>query len=353
MYDSLKVSCPPESFDDYWFHYRLWHSRYAELSEADFEEFYQKPLYQYFRGFGINFDTQKLEIPTAVTTPPIHAMPLSFKSEEYYRKIIELCASKNIPLLIVVSPFAVIDKEQMQFIQSGLIADEYDVDFINFNSLDGYEAMELDFNTDFGDAQHLNYIGNVKYTRLLAEIISERYDIPDRRGNPRYTDWELHSRDILCRTLNQYLKAESDLDGYIHKLQDKQCDYTIAVMAAGCTMGIAQYAEGLSAFGIDMEELQDGSLYIIKDGATAFRADQICWNYKDTLDNNILESRKETKFIENSFVIDHSLVWNHYDYAAADKGIYFLVYDNFTKELADVCRFYVDTSSGMIIKEQQ
>lgn len=71
LYNSLKVSSPPETFDNYWFNYRLWHSRYTELSDADFKEFYQIPMYQYFRGFGINFVTQKMEISTAAITPPL------------------------------------------------------------------------------------------------------------------------------------------------------------------------------------------------------------------------------------------------------------------------------------------
>ena len=352
LYKSLKVSSSPETFDNYWFNYRLWHSRYTELSEADFKEFYQVPMYQYFRGFGINFVTQKMEVPVDAITPPIKPLPLSSKTEEYFRKIIELSISEKIPLLIVASPFIVNDKEQRQFVQSELIASEYGIDFINFNTFDSYSAMGLNFETDFADSQHLNYIGNVKYSKFIAEIISEKYDIPDRRDDILYAEWALHSQDIKCRTFNQYLREESDITNYIHKLQNEESNYTIVIMTISNTKDVVPYAEELSMFGINVDEIQDGNLYVIKDGIVNYQTEQMCWEYKEMLDNNTLEINKETRFNENSFLISHSLLWNNYEYVTAEKGIYFFVYDNFSKELADVCCFYKDTNYGIILKER-
>ena len=350
LYNSLKVSSPPETIDNYWFNYLLWHSRYTELSDADFKEFYQIPMYQYFRGFGINFVTQKMEISTAAITPPIKAMPLSLKSEEYYRKIIELSISERIPLLIVVSPFMVTEKEQMQFVESELIASEYGIDFINFNNLESYKLMDLNFDTDFADSQHLNYIGNVKYSNVIAKIITEKYDIPDRRDDILYEEWKLHSKDIKSRTYNQYLREESDFAKYFHKLCNEDSDYTIIIMTISNTKNIEQYMEELSMLGINADEMQDGSLYVVKNGIINHQTDEICWDYKELLDNNTLEIKKETKFDKNTFLITHNLLWNDYEYVTTDKGIYFFVYDNFSKELADVCYFYNDIDSNAIVK---
>ena len=35
----------------------------------------------------------------------------------------------------------------------------------------------------------MNYMGAEKYTKYLAEYISEHYDVPDRRGDEKYESW--------------------------------------------------------------------------------------------------------------------------------------------------------------------
>ena len=50
--------------------------------------------------------------------------------------------------------------------------------------------MGMDFAVDMAESSHLNYSGNYKFTDYLGKVISEGYDIPDRRGDSRYVSWE-------------------------------------------------------------------------------------------------------------------------------------------------------------------
>lgn len=145
-YESLKVSSPEEEFDNYLFDYRLWHSRYEEMSESDFADYYDTPKYKYYKGFGVNFATTSFEAPSVDGV--LEEGVMTKKTEQYYRKIIELCKDEEISLMIVVSPYILSVEEQRIFNYAKKIADEYGVPFINFNSSEYYTKMGLDFSTD-------------------------------------------------------------------------------------------------------------------------------------------------------------------------------------------------------------
>ena len=348
LYESLKVSSPTDTFENYWLNYRLWHSRYSELGKSDFSSYYHTPLYQYYMGFGINFATTKLEVPAAASITD--TLNLNEKTEEYYRKIIELCINRNIPLFIVVSPYGVTEKEQKRINQAELIAKEYGINFINFNSLNYYNLMDLDFDTDFADRDHLNYIGNVKYTHLLAALIQEKYDLPDRRGSFDYNAWELHSKDVLSRTNNQYIKREIDFDNYLKKLKNNSQNYTIAILTINNTTNIKKYIESLSSFGIEVDKLSDGCLYVINNGQMNYCLTELNWRYDDNLDNNCLTIMKETKYEGGSFGIAYNLLWNGTEYLTNEQGIYILVYDNYSEALVDICCFTENGEHNMLMK---
>lgn len=69
------------------------------------------------------------------------------------------------------------------------LADELGVDFIDLNT--GEDAVAIDWNTDTRDkGDHLNYYGATKASQALADILSERYNLPDHRGEAGYETWE-------------------------------------------------------------------------------------------------------------------------------------------------------------------
>lgn len=50
--------------------------------------------------------------------------------------------------------------------------------------------MGLDWQHDFYNSKHVNYVGAEKYTDYLVKYINENYELPDRRGDERYKSWE-------------------------------------------------------------------------------------------------------------------------------------------------------------------
>ena len=52
----------------------------------------------------------------------------------------------------------------------------------------------MDYAVDsMGDGGHLNHTGVTKYTRWLTEQIKEKHDLPDRRVDARWEEWQRQS----------------------------------------------------------------------------------------------------------------------------------------------------------------
>ncbi len=328
-YKALKLSSPKDKFYDYLLSYRLWHSRYSELGAFDFPQYYKRPFWYYYKGFGINFATkpQNKPDPDKITAET----PLLPKTEEYYRKIIELCKQENIPLLIVKSPYVLNEASMKKYNMSKKIADEYGVPFINFNSSKYYNSMKLDFSKDFADDGHLNYMGNVKYTKALADEIKKRFDIPDRRGQQEYESWEMHSKDVLGRTENQYLKNENNVGAYFEKLKKERYVITLATISDTDKI-LGKCKESLESFGIDTADLRDGRVYVIRGGTVDYSGEN-SFEKMLRLDDHVLSFEKSDSKPELS------LKWDGIEQISEKKGCYVSVYDSFSKELVENIRF--------------
>ena len=331
-YEALKVSSPEEEFDNYLLSYRLWHSRYSELGSSDFEEYYQRPAFEYYRGFGINFTTAAQTRPEVDNVTDLTA--LYEKEEIYLRKIIELCQQEGIPLLLVKSPYILSEEDQKKYNRTEKIAQEYGVEFLNFNSSFYYDSMGLNFETDYADTGHMNYIGNVKYTNMLAKEVLKRYDIPDRREQMEYESWRMHSQDVLGRTENQYLKNEINLTSYLDGLNRER--YIVFMVTINMTDRIfAGCEDRLARWGIGEEELKDCCLYVIQNGAVEYQDDGLFWDYFCDLNGHTIKLKQTA-----DTAISHSIMWEGNEKTnGEEKGCYFVIYDSFSEELVQISNF--------------
>ena len=109
-------------------------------------------------------------------------------------------------LLLVNSPFAnQVEEKRVAGNYIRVIADSYGVPLLEGNYL--VDEMEIDFEKDLLDASHLNYFGSVKYTKYLAEWMQEHCQLPDRRGNVDYWEWEEVS-DLFWEVKEEALAGE-------------------------------------------------------------------------------------------------------------------------------------------------
>ena len=246
-----------------------YHARYSELDATDFLPNYGDPMYKYYKGGvvgeAVYTDYEMPDLSTYNTEP----MDLSEKTEEYYRKILELGAEKGIPVVTVVTPFYLTNYEYRMFLTAEKIAEEeYGQLFINYNEL--YEEIELDFSTDILDAgSHLNILGAEKLTTHLGQFLKDNFDIPDHRGDENYQSWE-NGAEIYKRAYgdhNGLTLIESSSDYAERLMTEKQ--YSFAVVLNGTSETTDEESEQLnslfSALNIETDDICDG-VWFFKDG---------------------------------------------------------------------------------------
>ncbi len=191
----LSVSVEPHKLLNYFPSFLVYHSRYDDLDEADFERFFWDEKHmENFKGY-----TPYLERKPQVR-PVIREKEgdgLTKKSLKYLKKIINYTKKQGTTLILIAAPYIATDEDTKTFNQAAEIAKENDIVFINYNEY--YDEIGLDFTADFNDDSHLNYWGSCKFTRTLGEYLSSLPGYCDRRGMDGYASWDENAKAIKNR----------------------------------------------------------------------------------------------------------------------------------------------------------
>lgn len=189
--ESIVNSVPKERSAEFLISLIQTHNRYEELSNLDFYELADYPKGRTWRGQADHFSVAKQNAPDEEILRDTGIGGITSKTEEYYRKILQLANEEDIPVLVMYTPYPGIkQREKIIFNAAEKIADEYGADFIDFNTSAYYEEIGLDFTTDYVDIVHMNAYGNEKFSKFFADYLMDNYDLTDRRGDENYIDWE-------------------------------------------------------------------------------------------------------------------------------------------------------------------
>lgn len=335
--DAIKVSAPKEEWTDYILSYIQYHTRYKELSAEDFLPEKGQTRYKHWKGFYNLMKTEPFETP--MVSHVTERSALNKKTEEYYRKIIELALDYEIPVLVIVSPYAAItDENQAVFNTASDIASEYGVDFINYNLL--YDEVGIDFSCDVADWGHLNYRGAQKYALALGRYISDHFDVSDRRSDKRYWSWDEEAQYLSAAIENQELVETNLLDDIVGKI--KSSNYTLFVSVDGnCTTADDNLAVLFDSLGIP--RMGDNGFWQVSNLET-----EICTNriggskrYMCLDSHDLCISRKYDADSQTYF---NSIVMDGVEYRKVANGVNILVYSTATKSVADA--FGVDMDNA-------
>ena len=253
--------------------FREYHNRYSELTIDDVAPELGDPVrYENNKGF---YDY----LGTFPVTRPVFDMgddivPMPNKEEYYYRLIIEYCQEQGIPLMIMVSPDGAYNGlSRAHYNHARSIAEEYGVEFIDYNEY--YDEIGLNFETDFGDIGHLNYLGNRKFTSVLGEHLVEEYDLIDRRGDTSglYESWHENYLYIEERLNNYLLTQTDDLADYINRLNGLDDNYEIIVFISENRYITDDMRRYLSLHSISSMRPFDSRRYLIRDNLTSVLVD--------------------------------------------------------------------------------
>lgn len=158
------------------------HTRYSELTKADFVDPYPNSL-----GYYSNWvSNSQFSTPVACSEQKLGV--ISEENLFYLDKIVRLAKDNDIELMFFVAPFMLTSEQQQIYNALELYANNQEVVFYNFNSI--YQKIGFDYSKDMWEEAHLNSWGAEKVTRYLGEILIANYKLKDRRNDSNYERWQ-------------------------------------------------------------------------------------------------------------------------------------------------------------------
>ncbi|MCC8139775.1 MAG: hypothetical protein LIO67_05680 [Lachnospiraceae bacterium] len=224
--------------------FSVYHSRWSELSEDDFE-----PDVGVEKGAESRIRVS--EPNEIISVSKDEKMEEDTVAVQYLEKMITDCQERGIEVLLVYLPFPASEDEWREANRVYEIAEEYSVNYINFLDMD-----IVDFETDCYDASsHLNPSGARKVTDYLGEYIMEHYGLTDHRGDEAYAGWE-EDYEVYKDYKVDNLKEQTTLDTYLMLLADKNYDVEVEI-ADPWLFGSTYYSRLFANIGVDADRLTD------------------------------------------------------------------------------------------------
>ena len=304
-YDNVKFFFPISNYS----------SRYSELTMEDFLDSQMIPRYENWMGFCSNYVNEVKDTPCledSYTEKPMHQ-----KTEKYYRKILQLAEEKQIPVLVVVTPYPDITENDAAVYKSAeRIAAEYNVRFLN-PALDP-ASIGLDFSIHAAEGLHLNSVGNQIYTSYFGDYIKDHYSIHDRRGDPGYQAWEKCSTYIKRLDSIDQMNNMTDFEDICRKINEEEyCAFIIT------GKDITDLPEQLKLLGIT--ECENSSVCI------SIKGQKVPWlSFTDT----VTYQQIYLLFHDDLVYSDRNRLAD--EYTADSKSVKVVIYDKVTDDICDV-----------------
>ncbi len=278
--------------------------------------------------------------------------------------LLDYCDKESLPALFVCCPYIYAGPDEGLINTCGDMIRERGYDFINFN--EHYDEIGLDFSKNFSDINHVNYLGSKKYTHYLAEYISTHYNMPDHRGDPKYSQWDLDydefaptadqletsvqniiAGQIEAKEIGERLKTEYDF--YKWYSATKNINYTV-IIRMGDISGNISAKNALDIFFRD---------YSIDPAKKTYIG---IWN-----GGNAVVSTSEDLYAESEIGADggrtldvckvsgqsHSINIGGTDYRADESPIQVVVYDNTYQKVLDNVNLIVDSDGSVVLKRPE
>lgn len=320
--------------------YPVTHTRYSDLTEADFERD------GYLRG-GYNPSWTKDHYKESEVKKFMSDEIGELREDDkmYLEKMIDLTDKNDIELIFFISPYVLREGDAPYFNAAEQFAEEHNIPFLNFNKM--YDQIGFDFDNDMRAEKHagshMNNFGSAKVTNYFGEYITENYTLPNlwKNGGQEYFDavaqyWEHMEQNYEISRLNntnEYLE-------YMITLMQNHKGYMVMVAVDGAGFNDEELSASLKKIGIGQEELGTGGHWIFLDGEAQFSSQ----GKDDFLYYKELENHKFALQGINgnwNFMLDKEKSGKITD------GLNIFVYDQITEKIVD--KIGID-STGKIVR---
>lgn len=195
----------------------IYHDRLEDVTLDDFQRVFTRQFNNNF-GFTLGFTYEKIVRDRELLEVNQMTKPTEEKWEAFL-KIVELCKNKDIPLLLVKTPYYIEAEDAEIYEYVWEYADLNEIDYIDFNKL----TKELNYVFDVdGDLWHANARGSKKLTDYLSMYLKENYSIESKTSV--YDD---AYNALYSKTEYALFNLENDLGQIISYINDM--DVTVAL----------------------------------------------------------------------------------------------------------------------------
>ena len=223
-----------------------YHTRWKTL---DRKAFTYNPYndHSYLKGYGFQVRVEELTDPNHPATTE-RCAPYE-TAIEYLDKIIALSRKENFKLVFVLAPYTYQSNEPAIFNWLEDYSAERDIPFYNYCTEDG-KRVGIDWATDFCDTRHVNYLGALKLTRDLGEILTEGdYALRTAQELPNAEMQDIDA-DKMYRTIDLWTAIQDQPDDFIQWVE--KTGGVLAVSSSGDCSALPQNIwQTLEAAGFD------------------------------------------------------------------------------------------------------
>ena len=144
----------------------------------------------YYKGYtldhGVCFKTTEI---SSIQTNDSQAK-IAPETEKVLIDLLDYCDTIDTKVLFVISPYECTEYGMQRLNYSKAICEERGYTVLNFLPLEAKASLGLYDKCCYYNREHLNYYGSTLYTDYISKYIKANYDIPDRRGDDKYSGWE-------------------------------------------------------------------------------------------------------------------------------------------------------------------
>ena len=140
--------------------------------------------------------------------------PLTKEAEATLNDVLDFCDQRDdVQFLFVLSPYSVKSGQMPVFNTALSMVEDRGYPVINFNTEEMYEELDIDWDKDFYNSKHLNYLGAEKFTNWMTAYLKNHYDLADHRGDSKYESW-----DEAYQVYQDYVKDGIKVIGHKDKI---------------------------------------------------------------------------------------------------------------------------------------
>ncbi len=311
-----------------------YHSRWTELDESDFN--FSLSESDLLKGQSILTAYGEDSYTSFVPDDTEIKSELNPVMEEYFGKIVELCQSKNIQLMLVSLPDVMTDAMNNRLTE---LANEYGINYYNFCTADQYNAIGAQLPKE-NVVEHENIWGAIKMSRYIASILRSDYSV-NPVSDRQWDDTSPYYKHLLNSAELQHIE---DLDDYLSIL-NSDVDYVtfISVKDDGFRFITDKDIALLNSLGLQapFKDMFRYSYCGIIDNSNG-NIEQLSTDEVITLTGNILDSEAIYEMTSGggNAGVECSIVINGVNYEINSVGLNIVVYDRLSKSVVDRVCFY-------------